>query len=479
MATAVRKFSRQIIRQLSTNSGQRVANKQGNTRWMLVALGTGSIGVTGILLYRKLAQKNDIQSPVVYAKDVKEEKLNRREQRFQAFASTEYDGNIYMTPQDFLESVTEGKPRPRRRRNVISHGEKESLLKHTPARHKGSNNLFRSLHEKGLISYTEYLFLLCVLTKPQSGFRIAFNMFDTDGNQKVDKKEFLVLQFLVSKFLHQSLNPYRRRNRPASNAQTSSPSSSSSSSSNILSRIFGSVPNDDITNLPDSPDSQNVDDTPRERQIGTIWDVDTNIDITEVPDTTLLIHFFGSKGRDTLNYKDFSRFMDNLQTEVLQLEFNEFSRGMPTISETEFAKILLRYTTLEAASQQEYLQRVEERIPDEKGITFEEFKKFFQFLNNLDDFTVAMRMYTFANQPISQDEFQRAVKVCVGHTLDKNLVNTVFQIFDTDGDGHLSHQEFISIMKDRLHRGVRSHLDEKSQWSIFKTCVKREIKQNQ
>ncbi|XP_074651362.1 calcium uptake protein 3, mitochondrial-like isoform X13 [Tubulanus polymorphus] len=405
MATAVRKFSRQIIRQLSTNSGQRVANKQGNTRWMLVALGTGSIGVTGILLYRKLAQKNDIQSPVVYAKDVKEEKLNRREQRFQAFASTEYDGNIYMTPQDFLESVTEGKPRPRRRRNVISHGEKESLLKHTPARHKGSNNLFRSLHEKGLISYTEYLFLLCVLTKPQSGFRIAFNMFDTDGNQKVDKKEFLV----------------------------------------------------DSTNK----------------------EVDTNIDITEVPDTTLLIHFFGSKGRDTLNYKDFSRFMDNLQTEVLQLEFNEFSRGMPTISETEFAKILLRYTTLEAASQQEYLQRVEERIPDEKGITFEEFKKFFQFLNNLDDFTVAMRMYTFANQPISQDEFQRAVKVCVGHTLDKNLVNTVFQIFDTDGDGHLSHQEFISIMKDRLHRGVRSHLDEKSQWSIFKTCVKREIKQNQ
>ncbi|XP_074651358.1 calcium uptake protein 3, mitochondrial-like isoform X9 [Tubulanus polymorphus] len=422
MATAVRKFSRQIIRQLSTNSGQRVANKQGNTRWMLVALGTGSIGVTGILLYRKLAQKNDIQSPVVYAKDVKEEKLNRREQRFQAFASTEYDGNIYMTPQDFLESVTEGKPRPRRRRNVISHGEKESLLKHTPARHKGSNNLFRSLHEKGLISYTEYLFLLCVLTKPQSGFRIAFNMFDTDGNQKVDKKEFLVLQYLIGVKLRGVFN---------------------------------------YPNL-----------TP-------IQQVDTNIDITEVPDTTLLIHFFGSKGRDTLNYKDFSRFMDNLQTEVLQLEFNEFSRGMPTISETEFAKILLRYTTLEAASQQEYLQRVEERIPDEKGITFEEFKKFFQFLNNLDDFTVAMRMYTFANQPISQDEFQRAVKVCVGHTLDKNLVNTVFQIFDTDGDGHLSHQEFISIMKDRLHRGVRSHLDEKSQWSIFKTCVKREIKQNQ
>ena len=30
-------------------------------------------------------------------------------------------------------------------------------------------------------------------TEPQTGFRIAFNMFDTDGNQRVDKEEFLVV----------------------------------------------------------------------------------------------------------------------------------------------------------------------------------------------------------------------------------------------------------------------------------------------
>ena len=32
----------------------------------------------------------------------------------------------------------------------------------------------------------------CVV-EPQSGFSIAFNMFDTDGDQRVDKKEFLVV----------------------------------------------------------------------------------------------------------------------------------------------------------------------------------------------------------------------------------------------------------------------------------------------
>lgn len=76
--------------------------------------------------------------------------------------------------------------------------------------------MFRSLREKGIVSYTEYLFLLSILTskfiffwfyciifhilmnifeilEPKSGFQIAFNMFDTDGNQRVDKNEFLVV----------------------------------------------------------------------------------------------------------------------------------------------------------------------------------------------------------------------------------------------------------------------------------------------
>ena len=33
-------------------------------------------------------------------------------------------------------------------------------------------------------------------SEPQTGFRIAFNMFDTDGNEKVDKTEFLVVSVL-------------------------------------------------------------------------------------------------------------------------------------------------------------------------------------------------------------------------------------------------------------------------------------------
>ncbi len=60
------------------------------------------------------------------------------------------------------------------------------------------------------------------------------------------------------------------------------------------------------------------------------------------------------------------RFMENLQTEVLELEFNEFARGMQTITEEEFAHILLRYTILSKEEHQEYIQRLRERIPHSK-----------------------------------------------------------------------------------------------------------------
>lgn len=38
-------------------------------------------------------------------------KLTMREKRFIKFASVEYDGQLYMTPQDFLDSVVDSEPR--------------------------------------------------------------------------------------------------------------------------------------------------------------------------------------------------------------------------------------------------------------------------------------------------------------------------------------------------------------------------------
>ena len=41
----------------------------------------------------------------------------------------------------------------------------------------------------------------------------------------------------------------------------------------------------------------------------------------------------------------------------------------------------------------------------------------------------------------------------------------VFQIFDDDGDGLLSYQEFVAMMKDRIHRGLKSYSRCKDVWT--------------
>ncbi|XP_055894525.1 calcium uptake protein 3, mitochondrial-like isoform X4 [Biomphalaria glabrata] len=381
-----------------------------------------------------------------------------REMRFRQFASIEYDGNIYMTPQDFLESLTEESPRARIGRTILTKSDVDSLLKNTPALSKGSGKLFRKLHDKGIISYTEYLFLLCVLTKPHSGFRIAFNMFDTDGNQIVDKKEFLVLEnFFI-------LPPNERKFVPRDRKKMLS-----------LEKVFS---NGGSKQQKAAEEENQADGQSKKKAAGIQqWILMMQSHEVDIPDTTLLVHFFGKNGKNVLQYKDFHRFMENLQSEVIELEFLEFSKGFSTISEVAFAKILLRYTNLERGEVEDCLKRVKERMPNEKGISFDEFKKFCQFLNNLDDFAIAMKMYTFAQQPVSQEEFMRAVKVCTGFSLDPHIVATLFNIFDTDGDGNLSHKEFISLMKDRLHRGARTHLmHSQNKFEAFKTCVKNEMR---
>ena len=91
-------------------------------------------------------------------------------------------------------------------------------------------------------------------------------------------------------------------------------------------------------------------------------------------DTTLLVYFFGRRGNDELKFEDFHRFMDNLQTEVLQMEFQEFSKGAKFITELDFARILLRYTYLNTEEYETILERLMNRLQEEVGITFEEFK---------------------------------------------------------------------------------------------------------
>ncbi|KAL5274397.1 MICU3 family protein [Megaselia abdita] len=403
--------------------------------------------------------------------DDKAVKLTARERRFIKFSSVEFDGQLYMTPQDFLESVVEQEPRPRLKRRNLTLNEINKIKDATPSLKKGSPTMFRDLRDKGIISYTEYLFLLSILTKPQSGFRIAFNMFDTDGNQRVDKNEFLVIRKIIGGSLSeqsnldsQSKEILLRLISTSEQATFLKKEGPVQSQPNFMEKIFSGAWKDKRGQR--SEDSEESDE---------LIDDSEGLQRRHKVDTTIQVHLFGKKGDQDLKYEGFYKFMDNLQNEVLELEFSEFSKGNPAITEVDFAKILLRYTYLDTDEYDMFLERLLDRVKDEKGISFVEFRDFCRFLNNLDDFAIAMRMYTLADRAISKDEFSRAVKICTGYTLTTHLIDTVFAIFDEDGDGLLSYKEFIAIMRDRLHRGFKS-VAKSEGWDAFKHCVKQEMK---
>lgn len=66
-----------------------------------------------------------------------------------------------------------------------------------------------------------------------------------------------------------------------------------------------------------------------------------------------------------------------------------------------------------------------------------------------------MTMFTIAGTSVTEEEFGRAAKICLERPLDKSVVNTVFNIFDVDGDGMLSYKEFLSVMKSWKLRGFK------------------------
>ncbi|TKC49046.1 hypothetical protein EI555_002244 [Monodon monoceros] len=186
--------------------------------------------------------------------------------------------------------------------------------------------------------------------------------------------------------------------------------------------------------------------------------------------TTLQIRFFGKRGERKLHYKEFRRFMENLQTEVQEMEFLQFSKGLSFMRKEDFAEWLLFFTNTE--NKDVYWKNVREKLSAGESISLDEFKSFCHFATHLEDFAIAMQLFSLAHRPVRLAEFKRAVKVATGQELSDNILDTVFKIFDLDGDECLSHEEFLGVLKNRMHRGlwVPQQLSIQEYWK----CVKKE-----
>ncbi|UJR13403.1 hypothetical protein I4U23_000418 [Adineta vaga] len=340
------------------------------------------------------------------------------------------DGIICMTPDDFLRSITPGLKQPdgleldkfcRYDPRVDSWDKLEQLNTHLYYSDLNSDEISIFEHIGGkqcLITFSDFIFLLTLLSTPRRYFQIAFQMFDSDGNGTFDFDEFTRLKCLIRE---QTSIGQRHRDH--------------ATTGNIL------------------------------------------------RETSIVNHyFFGENLDQLLTVEKFLHFYEQLQNEILQLEFHrsaKCSHDKTRITELDFATSLLAYPGLSEKRAKKMLKRIKKAYPnDDKtpsiGICFKDYQNFYNFLRNIHDIDVALTFYHIAGGAIDKQIFHHVAKTVNQTELDSHLVDVVFTLFDDNQDQLLSYVEFIHIMKNRLERGLQRPKDTAFMklFSTMITCAK-------
>ncbi|XP_072940405.1 calcium uptake protein 1 homolog, mitochondrial-like isoform X4 [Epargyreus clarus] len=305
---------------------------------------------------------------------------------------------VFMTPDDFLRSMTPGVKQPDglgldqyRRYDPKSISQRLNL-------DLDEDSIFYKLGSSGLITFSDYIFLLTVLSTSRRHFEIAFRMFDLNGDGDVDCEEFEKVAALIRQ---QSSIGSRHRDH--------------ANTGNTFKGI----------------------------------------------NSALTTYFFGPKLNEKLTIEKFLDFQQQLQKEILSLEFQ---RKQPDengrITEADFAELLLAYAGYPAKKKARMLKRVKKAFRDHGvGITKDDYLKFFHLLNNINDVDTALTFYHIAGASIDQPTLRHVARTVAHVDLHPHVINVVFTIFDENMDGQLSNREFVAVMKNRLLRGLEKPKD--------------------
>ncbi|XP_028131559.1 calcium uptake protein 1 homolog, mitochondrial isoform X2 [Diabrotica virgifera virgifera] len=309
---------------------------------------------------------------------------------------------VFMTPDDFLRAITPGMKQPdglgldQYRRYDPKHGVQTVHQKLELTLDEDS--IFYKLGSSGLITFSDYIFLLTVLSTSRRHFEIAFRMFDLNGDGDVDCEEFEKVATLI----RQQTSIGSRHRDHANTGNT-----------------FKGV------------------------------------------NSALTTYFFGPTLKQKLTIEKFLEFQEKLQKEILSLEFQRKTPDENgNISEADFTELLLAYAGYPQKKKARMLKRVKKTFRDHgQGISRQDYLNFFHFLNNINDVDTALTFYHIAGASIDQQTLKHVAKTVAHVDLSDHVIHVVFTIFDENQDGQLSNKEFIAVMKNRLLRGLEKPKD--------------------
>jgi Ca2+-binding EF-hand superfamily protein len=308
---------------------------------------------------------------------------------------------IYMTPGDFVRSIIPDVKQPEGL-GLDQFKKFDPAVDHLNEA-LPSDSIFAKLGEHGLISFADYVFLLTVLSTPPKSFEVAFKMFDINGDGEVDHFEFEQVASVI-----RASGPVGQRHR-------------------------------------DHPNTGSV--------------IQHNVS------SALAHYFFGPNLDRKLTTPQFLKFQKDIHRGVLQLEFNRFSPDEQTLTEMQFAKLLLMYVNHSSGKKTRMMKRIKKRYvsddDDESDdapapvlIKYEEVVAFWDLLSRLNEVEQAISFWTLSGSSIDKDTFKHVAKVVAKTDLSDHLIEVVFELFDDDEDEMLSYREFFSVMKARTNRNL-------------------------
>ncbi|XP_045147491.1 calcium uptake protein 1, mitochondrial isoform X2 [Echinops telfairi] len=311
------------------------------------------------------------------------------------------ESEVFMTPQDFVRSITPNEKQPEHLgldQYIIKRFDgKTEKISQEREKFADEGSIFYTLGECGLISFSDYIFLTTVLSTPQRNFEIAFKMFDLNGDGEVDMEEFEQVQSIIRS---QTSMGMRHRDRPTTG--------------NTLKSGLCSA---------------------------------------------LTTYFFGADLKGKLTIKNFLEFQRKLQHDVLKLEFERHDPVDGRITERQFGGMLLAYSGVQSKKLTAMQKQLKRHFKEGKGLTFQEVENFFTFLKNINDVDTALSFYHMAGASLDKVTMRQVARTVAKVELSDHVCDVVFALFDCDGNGELSNKEFVSIMKQRLMRGLEKPKD--------------------